>query len=155
LIGPEKRVIHRCNQEEFSRIVKLVDFVKPNEPESETITGQKDPVVALRRLHEMGEAVSIVTLAERGSLLLDGTTVHRIPAFSTRAIDPTGAGDVYAGSFITEFSRTGKPLDAALYASAAASLMVEQVGPDFQMPQKTVESRRDSLRKRYTATDAA
>jgi sugar/nucleoside kinase (ribokinase family) len=150
LLGPDKRVIHQCNQDEFSKIAKLVDFVKPNEPESETITIEKDPSLALRRLREMGAIVPIVTLAERGSLLLDGDILYRIPAFSTRAIDPTGAGDVYAGSFITEFMRGGRLVDAALYASAAASLMVEQVGPEFQMPQRTVEERRDCIRGRLT-----
>ena len=151
LLGPDKRVIHRCNQDEFSKITKLVDFVKPNEHESETITGEKDPTLALQRLREMGATVPIVTLAERGSLLLDGNTLYRIPAFRTRAIDPTGAGDVYAGSFIAEFARAGKLVDAALYASAAASFMVEQVGPDFQMEQASVEERRGTLRNQLIA----
>ncbi|HUK27191.1 MAG TPA: PfkB family carbohydrate kinase [Candidatus Acidoferrales bacterium] len=154
LLGPDKRVIHRCDQEQFSQIVELVDFVKPNETESETITGQKDPIVALHRLQEMGAQVPIVTLAERGSLLLDGGTIHKIPAYSTKAIDPTGAGDTYAGSFITEYSRTRRLADSALFASAAASVKVEQIGPDFQMTPSTVENRRDSLRGLVTSTSS-
>jgi len=145
LLGPDNRVIHKCNEEEFSKITRLVDFVKPNEHESETITGKKDPMAALQRLREMGATVPIVTLAERGSLLLDGNTVHRIPSYSTQAIDPTGAGDVYGGSFITEFSRSRNLVDAALYASAAASMMVEQVGPDFKMTHADVTDRKMTL----------
>ena len=155
LLGPDMRVTHHCDQDAFSRIVKLVDFVKPNETESETITGQKDPIVALHRLREMGAEVPIVTLAERGSVLLDGDTVRKIPPYTTHAIDPTGAGDTYAGSFVTEYSRTGRLVDAALYASAAASMKVEQVGPDFQMTQSTVEARRDSLRNRFTVMQSS
>ena len=151
LFGPDKRVVHQCDEDEFSKIVELVDFVKPNEYESETITGEKDPSVALRRLREIGATVPIVTLAERGSLMLDGDILHRIPAFTTRAIDPTGAGDVYAGSFLTEFMRGGRLIDAALYASAAASLMVEQVGPEFKMPRKVVEERQEFIRSRLTS----
>ena len=154
LLGADNRVIHQCNQVEFGKIVKLVDFVKPNESEFETITGEKDSILALKRLREMGAAVPIVTLAERGSILLDGNTRYRIPAFSTRAIDPTGAGDVYGGSFVTEFMRGGKIVDAALYASAAASLMVEQVGPDFQMDPKVVLQRRDSIRNQLVVEAA-
>ena len=103
----------------------------------------------------MGATVPIVTLAERGSLLLDGNTLYRIPAFRTRAIDPTGAGDTYGGSFITEFARAGKLVDAALYASAAASMMVEQVGPDFKMTQTEVAERMDSLRNQLLAESTA
>lgn len=147
IIGEDRRVIHGCSQPDFEKIAQLVDFVKPNEHESETITGEKDPLVALRRLHQLGPAISIVTLAERGSLLLSGEKICRIPAFSTRAIDPTGAGDVYAGSFINEYRRTGSPVEAALFASAAASIMVEQLGPDFQMASDAVERRREAIRE--------
>jgi sugar/nucleoside kinase (ribokinase family) len=155
LLGSDKRVIYRCNQDEFSKIVKLVDFVKPNEREFETMTGEKDPTLALQCLREMGATVPIVTLAERGSILLDGNTQYRIPAFTTRAIDPTGAGDVYGGSFIAEFMRGGIIVDAALYASAAASLMVEQVGPDFQMEPRVVMERRESIRDQLVVEGAA
>jgi sugar/nucleoside kinase (ribokinase family) len=123
-----------------------VDFIKPNEHESETITGEKDPVKALLLLGEMGSAIPIVTLAERGSIILNGDELYKIPAFPTRAIDPTGAGDVYAGSFITEYERTSSLMESALFASAAASIMVEQVGPDFSMSRQTVEERRKAIR---------
>jgi sugar/nucleoside kinase (ribokinase family) len=96
----------------------------------------------------MGARVPIITLAERGSLLLDGKRLHRIPAYPTEAVDPTGAGDVYGGSFITEFQRCGELVEAALFASAAASIMVEQVGPNFRLSRKEVEERRDAIRDR-------
>jgi sugar/nucleoside kinase (ribokinase family) len=96
----------------------------------------------------MSSAVPIVTLAERGSVLIEKNEILQIPAFATNAIDPTGAGDVYAGSFITEYSRTKNLRDSALFASAAASIMVEQVGPDFKMPPTTVEDRRRSIQGR-------
>ncbi len=148
IIGEDRRVIHGCDRKEFKKITELVDFAKPNEHESETITGESDPFMALCRLRELGAKVPIVTLAERGSLLLDGDQVYRIPAFTTRAIDPTGAGDVYAGSFVTEYERTRSLVDAALFASAAASIMVEQVGPDFLMTPDTVRDRKERIRDR-------
>jgi sugar/nucleoside kinase (ribokinase family) len=147
-IGPDKRVIHQCNEVTFCKIAQLVDFVKPNEPESETITGKKNPLDALQRLAELSKGVPIITLAERGSLLLEGHKLYRIPAFGTNAIDPTGAGDVYAGSFVVELDHTGSVVEAALFASAAASIMVEQVGPDFKMTRREVETRREVIRSR-------
>ena len=148
VIGSDRRIVHECDRAAFGKVARLVDFVKPNEHESRTITGLEDPEQALQQLKWLGSAVPIVTLAERGSIIIEGDTMVRIPAFQTNAIDPTGAGDAYAGSFITEYARSGKIVESALFASAAASMMVEQVGPDFAMPPKEVEKRRDSIRAR-------
>ena len=148
VIGSDRRIVHKCDREAFGKIAKLVDFIKPNQHESQTITGLRDPVQAILQLRKLGPAVPIVTLAERGSILIDGDQLYRIPAFPTNAVDPTGAGDVYAGSFITEYAHTKNSVEAALFASAAASVMVEQVGPDFAMSLKTAEERKQSIRGR-------
>jgi sugar/nucleoside kinase (ribokinase family) len=147
-VGADKRIIHSCNTDEFAKIAQQVDFVKPNEPESRIITGETDPVLGLRRLREMGVQVPIITLAERGSLLLESDRLHRIPPYPTSAIDPTGAGDVYAGSFVTCYERGGSLEESSLYASAAASIMVEQVGPGFLLSQNEVRKRMNAIRDR-------
>jgi sugar/nucleoside kinase (ribokinase family) len=150
-IGDDGRIVHACDREEIRKIIETVDFVKPNEQEIEIITGERDPLIGLKRLRSMGSAVPIVTLAERGSLLLDGNRLFRVPPFvTTHAIDPTGAGDVYAGSFITEYTRTGNLSEAVIFASAAASLMVEQVGPNFRLDPKEVQQRKEAIRSRLT-----
>lgn len=147
IIGSDRRVIHKCDRQQFRKIADLVDFIKPNEHESETITGEKDPVLAARQIGQLGSAVPIVTLAERGSILIDNNSLYRIPAFPTNAIDPTGAGDVYAGSFITDYIRKGNIVEAAMFASAAASLMVEQMGPDFKIPLEAMDQRMKGIRE--------
>ncbi len=150
IIGEGRRILHTSNKDEFKKILGLVDFVKPNEPEIVTITDVQDPLLALRQLKGWGPALPIVTLAERGSMLLDGDKLCRIPPYPTQAIDPTGAGDVYAGSFITEFQRSSNLVEAALFASAAASIMVEQVGPDFHLALDQVEKRMEAIRGQLT-----
>jgi sugar/nucleoside kinase (ribokinase family) len=153
-IGGDKRIFHTCNREAFGKVAKLVDFIKPNEHESQTITGQEDPVQAILQLRELGPAVPIVTLAERGSILVDSDELFRIPAFPTSAIDPTGAGDVYAGSFITDYIRKGNIVEAAMFASAAASLKVEQMGPDFRISLEAAEQRKKEIRERFLVENA-
>jgi sugar/nucleoside kinase (ribokinase family) len=148
IIGNDRRIVHTCNREAFAKIAKLVDFIKPNEHESVTITGRKDPLQTISKLRDMSPAVPIVTLAERGSMLIDGSQLYHIPAFTTNALDPTGAGDVYAGSFIAEYSRSKDIVGAALFASAAASIMVEQIGPGFVISLEAVEERRALIRER-------
>ena len=147
-IDQDGRIKYNCDEVEFPKIVRLVDFVKPNESESRTITGESDAGLALRRLHEMGAVVPIVTLAERGSLLLEDGRVHRIPPYPTKAIDPTGAGDVYAGSFITSYSHGATVEEALTYASAASSVKIEQVGPSFKLSNAEVERRVKWIRER-------
>ena len=150
-IGPDRRIQHTCNKPVFKEICQLVDFVKPNELEFETITAQKDPVLALRELRSFPTRFPIVTLAERGSMLQSDGQLLRVPAFPTEAVDPTGAVDVYAGSFITEYLRTADIAESALFASAAASIKVEQVGPDFHLDLNNVNRRKKAIRSRLTA----
>jgi len=148
MIGVDGKITHNCDRNQFEQIVELVDFVKPNEHESVTITGETDPVRALEVLYGLGVKVPIVTLADRGSVLLESGRVSHIPPFHINAVDPTGAGDTYAGSFIVEYDRTRDVVESALFASAAASIKVEQVGPDFQISQKEVRERKDEIRGR-------
>jgi sugar/nucleoside kinase (ribokinase family) len=148
LVGDDGKITHKCDRNQFKKIAELVDFVKPNEQESAVITGHTDPVQALNEMREMGVKLPIITLAERGSMLLDKTQMYHVPAYQTKAIDPTGAGDVYGGSFIVEYSKNHKCVEAALFASAASSIMVEQVGPDFQLMAEEVERRKESIRAR-------
>jgi len=146
LVGEDGKIVHKCDRDQFSEILGLVDFVKPNEPESVTITGSNNPVKALTILQEMGMAFPIITLAERGSVLIHDNYECWIPAYKTNAVDPTGAGDVYGGSFIVEYQRTHDSVESALFASAASSLMVEHVGPDFELDPTEVRRRKESIR---------
>jgi sugar/nucleoside kinase (ribokinase family) len=51
-----------------------------------------------------------------------------VGTFPIVARDPTGAGDVYAAAFLVAMSEGAGPADAALLASAAASIVVEEEG---------------------------
>ncbi len=68
--------------------------------------------------------VLIVTLGHRGARLHVDGAWHDIPPFPAREIDPTGAGDVFAAAYAISLRDTRDPLQAARFASAAASLSV-------------------------------
>jgi len=126
-------------------VVRLADYVKPNEVEARLMTGLR-PEEAARELVRWGAKVGIVTLADRGSLVACGDgAVYRVPAYRTRAVDPTGAGDVYAGAFIYKLLEGSSVLEAALFASAVASIKVEHVGPDFPVTRGEGERRYRAL----------
>ncbi len=58
---------------------------------------------AARKLQARGTKAVILTLGERGALLLHDGGVEHVPAVKVDAVDPTGAGDAFVGSLAVEF----------------------------------------------------
>jgi sugar/nucleoside kinase (ribokinase family) len=87
-----------------------------------------------------------VTLAELGSVIYDGQQFIDIPPYEIDLIDATGAGDTYMAGFTFEYLKTGGDLrKAGCFASATSSIMIENVGPDFQMTESMVRQRQAKL----------
>jgi len=140
-LGRDRKVEHFCERDTFKKLVGSVDFIKPNELEARVITGLQDHVESAKTLVEWGADIAVVTLGEKGSVACDRKACLSVPAYKTAAVDPTGAGDVYAGAFLAEYGRTGELGSSCLYASAAASIMVESIGPDFPVTDQEVRRR--------------
>lgn len=85
--------------------------------------------------------ILVVTQAEDGARMRWGSAWHPIPAFPTRLVDPTGAGDVFAGAFLVRLFETRDPLVAARFASAAASLSVQGEGVSALPTRREIEVR--------------
>ncbi len=137
--------VHHEHTREFDEIAALSTVVKANELETQVITGidpRQDPEGAVRALHHFGGKIAVVTLAEAGSVLFDGEKVIQIPPYSTNAIDPTGAGDTYAAGFMVKYLETPRDLAAVgCFASAVASVMVENSGPEFPLTRQEADRR--------------
>jgi sugar/nucleoside kinase (ribokinase family) len=140
-LGSDGQVQHYCEKRQFKRLVELVDFIKPNRLEAQVITGLQNEVESAKKLVEWGAEMAIVTLGENGSFVCDQKTCFHVPAFKTTAVDPTGAGEFYAGAFLAELSRTGDVRSSCFYASAAASIMVETARPDLPLTDREVRRR--------------
>ena len=110
-----------------------VDYFIPNETEAEIITGM--PVHSLEEatkcanfLLRQGMKRVVLTLGERGALLAGPEGTELIPAFKVEAIDTTGAGDAFIGSFAV-FLGEGLPEKEALTrANLYAALSTTGVG---------------------------
>lgn len=66
---------------------------------------------------------------------------HHFSAFEVNEVDPTGAGDVFATAFLIRFREVKDPVDAAIYASCAASFCVEEVGVTGIPTRKKIQER--------------
>ena len=147
-INPSGRIEHVLPSS-FSRIAPLFHVIKANELETKIITGidpREDGRAAARRLKDLGCSIAIVTLAEAGSIIDDGTRQYFIPPFATDACDPTGAGDTYMAGFLHAFLHNPHDLYiAGCYGSATASIWIEHTGPDAPVTLSEVERRVDVL----------
>ena len=135
--------------DDFAQIAPLCHVIKANEVEAQIITGvdpRADCAEAARRIKALGCQIAIVTLAEAGSLIDDGTRQYTIPAYTTQARDPTGAGDTYMAGFLDAYLRDPADMFAAgCFAAATASIWIEHTGPDAPMTRAEVERRAHAL----------
>jgi sulfofructose kinase len=99
-----------------------------------TLTGEADLERALRILRKTHSGLLCVTLGALGSMLLDGSQLYRVPSPSVRAVDATGAGDVFRGAFIYALLRGDTPLDILRFANAAAALSCTREGALDSVP---------------------
>lgn len=117
----------------------LCDFLCPNESETESLTGIAvatidDAERAARLLRDRGPRSVLVTLGERGSLLVDEGPRTLVPAPKVRAIDTTGAGDAFVGSFAFFLARGHDARDSMARAARVASISVQHRGAQPSFP---------------------
>ncbi len=114
------------------RLFSLINIYKSSLYEINALTGHSDLQPAIKAVHDFGVETIIVTLGAKGAVLSVMGTLYNIPACNSRVfVDPTGAGDAFIGGFLTEYTRQKDSLWCACVGSAAASLVVEGIGPTF------------------------
>jgi ribokinase len=120
-------------------LYQLSDIFCPNESETELLTGRpvgtlSEAESAARVLLERGAGTVILTLGERGSLLVTAGEAVHVPATPVAALDSTGAGDAFVGS-LAYFLAAGKSLaEATRRANHIAALSVQSSGTQSSFP---------------------
>jgi sugar/nucleoside kinase (ribokinase family) len=109
-------------------LLELVTIPMFSEHAPRELTGEVDPECALRALRHTHPGWLVVTLGDRGSMLLEGERLHRAPAFPVSAVDTSGAGDVFRGAFIYAWLRGDGPVDILRFANAAAAFSCTREG---------------------------
>ncbi len=112
------------------RILETVDVFKSSLREIQTIAGTKDLKSAIKSIRDLGVRIVIVTLGADGATVSVDDEIHRVPAYTPqKVVDPTGAGDAFIGGFLAEYSRGEDCSWCSYVGSAAASVVVEGIGP--------------------------
>jgi len=122
-------------------LLQLADICAPNETETELLTGQPvgtlaEAEVAARQLLSRGTGTVILTLGERGALLVDKDTLENLSAVKVHAVDPTGAGDAFIGSLAVFLGEGLSMRDAIQRANAVAALSVTRIGTQVSFPKR-------------------
>jgi ribokinase len=122
--------------------LKGLDYFVPNESEAETITGcpvknVEDAKKCAERLVASGIRRVIITLGANGSLLASRDGSEHMPPFTVNAIDSTGAGDAFIGSFAVFLGEGVPETEAVRRANLYAALSTTGVGTQKSFYERT------------------
>jgi len=116
------------NLGDLKKIVKeYADIVFANEKEARAFTGKEKEEDALEEISRFC-SIAVVKLGEKGSLIKQNGSVYRIQPFKVRAVDTTGAGDMYAAGVLFGIANNIPLERAGRIGSWAASKVVSQIG---------------------------
>lgn len=122
-------------------VYKSLDYFTPNETEIEQITGigadsEEGIIDAAKSLLGKGVKNVIVTVGNRGAILINNDTIVHYPAFEVNSVDSTAAGDTFNAGLAVALLE-GKTIDDAIgFASAAAAISVTRMGAQPSVPSR-------------------
>jgi sugar/nucleoside kinase (ribokinase family) len=123
-------------RESLIESIGVVDCLMLNDAELRELTREPNFVRAARQIREWGPSVVIAKQGQYGALMITEEGFFALPAFPLETVvDPTGAGDCFAGGFMGYIAASGgAELDhellsqAMAYGTALASFNVEDFG---------------------------
>jgi sugar/nucleoside kinase (ribokinase family) len=119
-------------------VIRRVDCVILNDAELRQLTGRPNLVSAGNEVLSWGPTVVVAKQGEYGAVLITPDVFFALPAYPLETVvDPTGAGDTFAGGFVGYIARHLRDYrlanvlrNAMAYGTALASFNVEQFGTD-------------------------
>jgi cytidine kinase len=139
----------RTEPEGLRQLLKRVDGLVINDSEAKLLTGDDNLVRAGNAIREMGPSFVVLKKGEHGAMFFGQHETYVLPAYPTATVvDPTGAGDSFAGGMMGYLAERGnfdpKTLKTALaYGTLTASFTVE----DFSLDRLRQISREDLDRR--------
>ncbi|MBN8995489.1 MAG: sugar kinase [Rhizobiales bacterium] len=116
----------------------LADILRPGLDDAIHLTGLADPDRIIDYYLGLGPKIVALTLGDAGAIVATADRRERLPPIRVKAVDATGAGDMFDGAFLAEYLRTGDPFAAGHYANVAAALSTEGYGAVAPMPKRAM-----------------
>jgi sugar/nucleoside kinase (ribokinase family) len=115
-------------------LISLTQVLASDQEFPYSFTGKKDPWEALRSIQQQGPEIVIMTLGKEGSLALWGDKSLRTPGFKVKAVDTTGAGDLFHAGIIYSLLQKWEPDTCLKFANLAAALSCQGLGSRSAIP---------------------
>ena len=122
--------------EDLKEALKETDVLTINDEEARQLSGEYSLLKAAKAIQEMGPKYLVIKKGEHGALLFNKEEMFFVPALPLEEVlDPTGAGDCFAGGFIGYLEKTDdisfeNMKRAVIYGSVMASFSVEKFGTE-------------------------
>jgi sugar/nucleoside kinase (ribokinase family) len=121
---------------ELGKVLRRVEVLIVNDSEVHDLTGESNTIRGARAIRDLGPRIVVVKKGEHGCLLLDEEGMFAVPAYPLGdVIDPTGAGDTFAGGFMGHIARQDRTdnltlRQAVVHGSIVASFTCQAFGPN-------------------------
>ena len=136
--------------DDLVKVLSKVDVLLINDSEARQLSGKNELLEAYRTIREMGPRILCIKQGEHGAILFSGDDIFIAPAYPLcKVVDPTGAGDSFAGGFIGYLASTDdisfdNLKKAVIYGSVMGSFTVESFSVD-----RCAAVTRDQIGTRY------
>jgi len=120
----------------LEKALRDIDILLINEAEAKSLAKESNAIKAAKVISAMGPRAVVIKRGEYGALLANGGTCFPFPAIPTEAvIDPTGAGDTFAGGFLGFLASQGNTEEKTLrkgmlVGTVMASFAIESFGTE-------------------------
>jgi len=116
----------------FAGLLKSLNLIFLNEREALLLSGEEDPGIAASCIGRR-VPITVVTRGRAGALVCHPASstklVTPIPTPPVHQLDPTGAGDSFAGAFLAAYLEGLDPVESAYWGAAAGALCTKGLGP--------------------------
>jgi sugar/nucleoside kinase (ribokinase family) len=131
------------------RLIEFADVIKTSEDELAFTLSRNTARQVKEGMNLREDQILVVTRGRSGSTILKGNEVVEIPSYPTRKVrDPTGAGDAFIGVLVSELEHGNSLKNSAVMGTAAASFVVEGIGPTHFGNKRDVSRRAHSILER-------
>jgi ribokinase len=135
----------------------LIDVLTPNETEARVLAGRApevsvDPEAVAQELMCRGVKHVVMTLGERGAMLISGSSCTHFSAVQVRASDTTGASDAFNAGLATALAQGSDIGEATQFAVIVGAMSVTRDGVIPSLPRRNEIREFCSLHKLITPT---
>ncbi|MEZ6235200.1 MAG: PfkB family carbohydrate kinase [Phycisphaerales bacterium] len=130
-------------KDDLLALLKRVDGLVLNYDEAELLTGHRNTVAAGRHMLDLGPRFVVIKKGEHGCLLIHRDGIAALPAYPTeRVVDPTGAGDTFAGGLmgrLAQLHAQDPKRELASFESVREGLVAGTIAASFNIEKFSLE----------------